>query len=80
MTEKCIEFPDVSKSWYKNGKLYRKDGPAVEYPDGTEYWYKEGLLHREDGPAIELPDGSEAFYLKGLRCPYDVLVLVEETL
>jgi len=49
-------------------------------PDGTEYWYKEGLLHREDGPAIELPDGSEAFYLKGLRCPYDVLVLVEETL
>ena len=82
--------------WYREGNLHMVDGKLhraggrkivsehlVKYrksPDGTEYWYKEGLLHREDGPAIELPDGSEAFYLKGLRCPYDVLVLVEETL
>lgn len=34
--------------WYKNGKLHRKDGPAVEYADGRQYWYINGELITEE--------------------------------
>ena len=35
----AIEYPDGSKSWYKNDKCHRTDGPAVEWADGRKYWY-----------------------------------------
>jgi hypothetical protein len=65
-----------------DGKLHRKDGPAVERAtgskswyvngklyreDGTKYWYDDGKLHREDGPAIEWGDGTKEWWLNGKR-------------
>ena len=32
--------------WNLNGKLHRKNGPAVEYADGDKFWYRNGELHR----------------------------------
>ena len=51
------------KEWYLNGKLHRKDGPAVERATGTKHWYLNGKLHREDGPACEYSSGDKAWYL-----------------
>ena len=56
---------DGNRFWFKNGKLHRKNGPAVEYIDGTKKWYKNGKLHRLDGPAIEWSDGTKLWYIKG---------------
>ncbi|MBD3198236.1 MAG: hypothetical protein GF317_24515 [Candidatus Lokiarchaeota archaeon] len=51
--------------WYKDGKLDRKDGPAVQhwYENGQKWynngqkeheaWYKDGKLDRKDGPAVQ---------------------------
>ena len=55
-----------TKSWYKDGKLHREDGPAVEYADGSKEWYIDGLLHREDGPAIEKANGDKMWYIHGV--------------
>ena len=30
------------KTWYKDGKLHREDGPAVELKNGLKEWYKDG--------------------------------------
>jgi len=57
--------------WYLNGKLHRKDGPAVEYVDGTKYWYLNGQYHREDGPAVETASGAKWWFLNG-RCIKEV--------
>jgi hypothetical protein len=59
------EYENGSKSWYKDGKRHRRNGPAVECFDGTKYWYKEGDPHREDGPAVEYSDGVKNWYLEG---------------
>ncbi len=56
--------------WFRNGKVYRKEGPAekIYYEDGTlwrEYWYRHGVLHRGG----DQPAGK--WYRKGgttLRC------------
>ena len=48
-----VEYLNISKCWYKKGKLHREDGPAVELVRGQKEWYKEGKLHRLDGPAVE---------------------------
>ena len=53
------------KTFYKDGKRHREDGPAVEKPDGTKVWYINGELHREDGPAIEHPNGEKSWFLSG---------------
>lgn len=54
-----------AKSWYKNVKLHKEDGPAVEHADGAKFWYKNGMLHREDGSAIELANGLQHWHLNG---------------
>jgi len=48
-----------------DGKLHRKDGPAIEWAHGDKHWYLNGKLHREDGPAIEYADGDKHWYLNG---------------
>ena len=53
--------------YYKDGKLHRKDGPAIEYPNGDKEWYLNGELHREDGPAIEYPNGGNVWYLNDIK-------------
>ena len=49
--------------WFLNGKLHRKNDPAVEYADGYKAWWVNGKRHREDGPAIEWADGSKEWWL-----------------
>ena len=53
------------KSWFLNGKLHRKNGPACEYNNGDKSWYLNNKLHREDGPAIEWANGNKVWYLYG---------------
>lgn len=59
----AIEWPDGSKSWYRNGKRHREDGPAIEYADGSKEWWLNGKVHREDGPAYEGADGSKEWLI-----------------
>ena len=54
---------DGDKSWSKEGKLHREDGPALECVNGDKHWYKEGKLHRLDAPAIEYSDGEKYWFL-----------------
>ena len=51
--------------FYKNGKLHRKDGPAIIRADGHEEWYKNGKLHRIDGPAATNVAGTQYWYQNG---------------
>ncbi len=55
------------KSWYKQGKLHREDGPAFEHKDGSKKWYINDQLHREDGPAVECLNGDRYWYVSGER-------------
>ena len=58
---------DGDKTWYKNGKRHRENGPACEWSDGTKIWYKNGLHHRDDGPACEYANGSIDYWYNGKR-------------
>ena len=67
---------NISISYYLNGNLHRKDGPAlVEYDDGNikfEEYYINGELHREDGPAFISYNHNgiiedEAYFINGKR-------------
>ena len=60
-----VDFGNGYKEWYLNGKLHRKNGPAVDFGNGHKEWYLNGKLHREDGPAIEYSDGRKGWYLNG---------------
>ncbi len=57
-----------SVEYHLNGKLHRKDGPAVSKPD-HKIWYKYGERHRVGGPAEEFGLGSITYirwYINGL--------------
>ena len=58
------------KSWYKNNRLHREDGPAIEYPNGSKIWCQNGKTHRLNGPAIELVNGNKYWYYQGkyIKC------------
>jgi len=58
----AIKYNDLTKEWYKEGKLHRLNGPAVDYIYGTKFWYKEGKRHRLDGPAREFENGDKEWY------------------
>lgn len=49
-----------------DGKIGRKNGPAIMLKDGTEIWLLDGEIHREDGPAVTYPDGIEEWLLYGI--------------
>ena len=55
----------IVKMVLRDGKLHRKDDPAIEYPNGTKEWFSDGVRHREDGPAVERADGSKEWWLNG---------------
>ena len=46
----AIEYADVTKAWWINGKPHRENGlPALEYANGTKVWYnKSGVRYRYD--------------------------------
>ena len=52
------------KSWWKDERLHREDGPAVTYHDGSKHWYKHGDKHRFDGPAVINVDGGTNWYVR----------------
>ena len=58
-------YTNGNKEWRFNGKLHRKDGPAVEFLDGDKYWWSNDKLHREDGPAVEYASGTKVWFLNG---------------
>ena len=37
-----VEWENGDKSWYKNGKWHREDGPARIHKDGYKSWYLDG--------------------------------------
>jgi len=41
---KCIVAANGTKSWWLNGKLHRKDGPAIIRYDGHKEWIINGKL------------------------------------
>jgi hypothetical protein len=43
-----VEYPNGDKSWYKEGRRHREDGPAIEYQDGHKEWWVEGTLLRKE--------------------------------
>ena len=51
------------KSFLKNRKFHRIDGPAIINPDGSEEWFNEGVRHRLDGPAFSLTMENGSLYL-----------------
>lgn len=55
------------RTWWRNGKRHRDDGPAVEWPDGYREWWRDGQRHRDDGPAVERADGYRVWYRDGQR-------------
>jgi len=63
----CDTDANGNKSWYRDGKLHREDGPAIEWANGTKAWYRDGKFHREDGPAVEYANGIKYWYLKGIE-------------
>jgi len=60
-----VTIDDNKTTAWRNsdGKLHRKDGPAIERADGTKYWLLNGKWHREDGPAVERADGTKEWWL-----------------
>lgn len=42
----------IQSTWYYNGKIHRKRGPAITYFNGDEEWFYHGRLHRKKGPAF----------------------------
>ena len=51
------------KSWFRNGRLHREDGPAIEYTDGRKEWYLYGKMLTQRQHAIAVNglslDGKE---------------------
>jgi hypothetical protein len=37
-----LEYADGSKTWLRNGKVHRTDGPAYEFADGDVEYYING--------------------------------------
>ena len=45
---KCKTYANGSKYWYLNGKLHRKDGPAIEWANGYRVWCLNGEYITDD--------------------------------
>ena len=66
MKEYKVKVTKYSTKWFNlEGKLHRKDGPAVECSNGYKSYFINDKLHREDGPAIEYKNGYKAYYING---------------
>jgi hypothetical protein len=63
----AINYINLKKEWWLDGKRHREDGPAKEYINGSEEWWLNSKRHRKDGPAIKYKDGSEEWWLNGKR-------------
>ena len=43
----AVEWSDVYKSWWVNGKHHREDGAAIEHNNGYKAWYLNGIEYTE---------------------------------
>jgi len=71
----AVIYANGYKAWWLNGKLHRKDGPAIECVNGNNYWYlndecltEEGFLDRTAKPKNS----------KLLKCLKQLLKCLEE--
>ena len=48
------ECAEGYKEWFLNGKLHRKDGPAIQYVDGTTAWFLNGIEYTKPNYYKEL--------------------------
>jgi hypothetical protein len=61
----AVKMKNGDLIYYRAGKKYREDGPAIYNPDGsTAIFYKKGVIHRDNGPAY-FKDGTTKWYKKG---------------
>jgi len=51
-----------TETWYKFGRAFRLDGPAVTTPS-VKTWIVNNRIHREDGPAVEYTNGNKEYYI-----------------
>lgn len=66
---------NTNKHWCIDGKLHRKDGPAIEYADGTKKWYINGNLHRKTAQLLNTQTGLKNGILTGNFIERMVLLL-----
>ena len=51
---------------YQNGRLHRKNGPAIEHANGNKEWYINGKRRcKNDGHAVENTDGYKLWFENG---------------
>jgi len=61
----CVEYFDVTKFWYINGKRHREDGPAAIYSSGRKYWWLYGIEYSfEDWCKILNKTDEEIIFLR----------------
>ncbi len=62
-------WPDGSCAWYKNGELYRKNGPLTIRLDGTQQYRKciYNPADTKDGLIAIFPDHSRLQCQNGIR-------------
>jgi hypothetical protein len=57
-----VELADGSKFWFLNGKVHRKDGPAIEWANGNKDWYLNGELYREEKAVVQWSNDSKRWW------------------
>lgn len=61
-------LPNIVRRYKYNGKLHRKDKPAIEH-EGVKYfkfYWVNGIQHREDGPA-RISASEDEYYYEGKK-------------
>lgn len=58
----ALEWGDVHKEWWVDGKRHREDGPAVINHDGYQEWYLNGK--RQMPPTEELAEQNRQVFIK----------------
>ena len=61
-----IDHQGTKRYYDMDGRLHRKNGPAVEYKNGTIEYYLHGKLHRIGAPARIFANGDEVWAQNGL--------------
>ena len=50
-----VEYESEDKTWFKNGKLHREDGPAyTRSDDGHKFWWLDGKLIWNSNKKLDL--------------------------
>lgn len=61
----CVISDDGTKTWGLDGKIHRRDGPAIESPSGLKMWFINDECHRENAPAVIYSSGRVVWFKHG---------------